>query len=195
MRYTQRTQLFLHGPLLPVLKETLPVLLPLQGPTLTPHVTRVRRSPPLPHTLPGTSLHLSTPRSMTFSAECGRMWTVTLGHRMGSLSMAREGQTEAEASLAFGGLPALVPRMSESARCSVHLGVHLRLPHGLGQVGESHRRQPSPGRQHVHSGACSLRGVLARPVAHSLSPSFHLDLLPDLMSFRSSYLPGMGRSI
>lgn len=108
-------------------------------------MTRVRRSPPLPHTLPSTSLHLSTPRSMTFSAECGRMWTVTLGHRMGSLSMAREGQTEAEASLAFGGLPALVPRMSESARCSVHLGVHLRLPHGLGQVGESHRRRPSPG--------------------------------------------------
>lgn len=123
------------------------------------------------------------------------MWTVTLGHRVGSLSMAREGQTEAEASFAFGGLQALVTRMSESARCSVHLGVHLRLPRCLSQVGESRRRRPSPGRQRVHSGSHSLPGVLVMPVAHSLSSSFHLDLLPDLMSFRSSFLPGMGQSI
>lgn len=85
------------------------------------------------------------------------MWTVTLGHRMGSLSMAREGQTEAEASFAFGGLQALVTRMSESARCSVHLGVHLRLPRCLSQVGESRRRRPSPGRQRVYSGSTPCR--------------------------------------
>lgn len=76
---------------------------------------------------------------MTSGAECWWMWTVTLIRHVGSLSMACEGQTEAETSPAFGELLALVAKQSGSAHCPVHLGVHHRRPHRLSQVGDAGR--------------------------------------------------------
>ena len=121
----------------------------------------------------------------------GRRWkwmdvACNPSHHAGSLNAACEARREAQPAMCALGNCRFCPPRHQDAHCPVPS------PTWLQRGGASCPwRRPSPGRP-----VCTQSpALLATSVAHSLSPSFHLDLRSDPMSFWSSHLLGTGQSI
>lgn len=103
MSYTKQVQVFHMGCYFSYLKRSLlscliTLQLCLPRPTATPHVTCGRPSPPSPPQNPPRQLTASRhPLECEFQRRCGWMWARCSSYRLGSLSVAYEGQREVRA--------------------------------------------------------------------------------------------------
>lgn len=199
--YTKQVQVFHMGCYFSYLKRSLlSCLLTSQlchpRPTATPHVTCVRPSPPSPPQNHPQQLAAS-PHPLECEFQRGRrwMWAVTLVPSPGLSEHGLGGSERSQAPLPSGNCR---PRSARRRGALTALSsVCPHLPHSRGQVGTrvSGGGWPCLRHQCARSEPCSLSCFLTESVAHTLSPSFHPDLLPGLMSLGSSCLPRMGPSI